>query len=112
MLRRAPCPGVRTVRRVTMERVTTMPTLLSAADAATCRGVRPATLRVWRHRYGLTRWGTVEGNLYDLEELAAVLTRRVIRLRTSRRRSPSGPVRGCRRSESSPGYPPSPLRRS
>ena len=52
------------------------PTLLSAADAATYAGRRPATLRVWRHRYGLTRWGTAEGSLYDLEELAAVLARR------------------------------------
>lgn len=55
---------------------TSPPVLLSAADAATYAGVRPATLRVWRHRYGLTRWGTVEGNLYDLEELAAILARR------------------------------------
>lgn len=60
-----------------MEAVTTPPpVLLSAADAATYAGVRPATLRVWRHRYGLTRWGTVEGNLYDLGELAAILARR------------------------------------
>lgn len=36
----------------------------------------PATLRVWRHRYGLTRWGTGAGNLYDLEELAAIMARR------------------------------------
>jgi hypothetical protein len=28
--------------------------LLDAADAAAYRGVRPATLRVWRHPYGLT----------------------------------------------------------
>jgi hypothetical protein len=55
---------------------TPTPVLLSATDAATYAGVRPATLRVWRHRYGLTRWGTVEGNLYDLDELAAILARR------------------------------------
>jgi hypothetical protein len=34
--------------------VTTPPVLLPAADAATYAGVRPATLGVWRHRYGLT----------------------------------------------------------
>jgi hypothetical protein len=55
---------------------TPTPVLLSAANAATSAGVRPATLRVWRHRYGLTSWGTVEGNLYDLEELVAVLAQR------------------------------------
>jgi hypothetical protein len=54
----------------------TTPVLLAVADAATYAGVRPATLRVWRHRYGLTRWGTVDRNLYDLEELAAVMARR------------------------------------
>lgn len=58
-----------------MTGVTTTPVLLSAADAATCAGVRPATLRVWRHRYALTRWGTTEGNLYDLEKLAAIMAR-------------------------------------
>ncbi|HWU08871.1 MAG TPA: hypothetical protein VN520_21225 [Streptomyces sp.] len=56
--------------------MTPTPVLLSAAHAAAYAGVRPATLRVWRHRYGLTRWGTVEGNLYDLEQLATVLARR------------------------------------
>lgn len=55
---------------------TPLPTLLSAADAAIYAGVRPATLRVWRHRYGLTRWGTAEGNLFGLEELAGVMARR------------------------------------
>jgi hypothetical protein len=60
-----------------MTRVTTpAPVLLDAANAATYAGVRLATLRVWRHRYGLTRWGTTEGNLYDLEELAAIMARR------------------------------------
>lgn len=53
------------------------PVLLSTADAATYAGVRPATLRLWRHGYGLTRWGTIEDNLYDLDELAAVIARRV-----------------------------------
>lgn len=54
---------------------TTLPTLL---DAATYCGVRPATLRVWRLRYGMTPWRTRSGaNLYDLTELAEVLARRV-----------------------------------
>ncbi len=40
-------------------------------------GVRPATLRVWRLRYGMTPWHTRSGaNLYDLAELADVLGRR------------------------------------
>lgn len=55
---------------------TPLPTLRSAEDAAVYAGVRPATLRVWRHRYGLTGWGTADRNLYDLEELAAILARR------------------------------------
>lgn len=55
---------------------TPLPTLFSAADAATYAGVRPAPLRVWRHRYGLTRWGTVEGNLHALDEPAAILAGR------------------------------------
>jgi hypothetical protein len=52
------------------------PVLLSAADAATYGGVRPATLRVWRHWYRLTRRGTAERDLYDLDELAAILAPR------------------------------------
>lgn len=53
------------------------PVLLDAADAATYAGVRPATLRVWRHRYGLTpHWSRDGANLYALDELAAVLARR------------------------------------
>lgn len=55
---------------------TPLPTLLSAADAATYTEARPATLRVWRHRYGFTRWGTTEGNLDGLEELAAIVAQR------------------------------------
>jgi len=55
---------------------TALPTLLTAADVATYAAVRPATLRVWRHRYGLTPWGTRDRNLYDLEELSAILARR------------------------------------
>ena len=42
-----------TVRTVT----TTPPVLLSAAEVATNAGLRPATLRVWRHGYALTRRG-------------------------------------------------------
>ena len=57
---------------------TPLPTLLDTADAATYAGVRPATLRVWRLRYGLTPWRSRSGaNLYDLAELAEVLARRV-----------------------------------
>jgi hypothetical protein len=57
--------------------VTSPPTvLLSAAEAATYAGVLPATLRVWRLRYGLTRHYRGRASLYDLAELAAVLERR------------------------------------
>jgi hypothetical protein len=58
-------------------RATPLPILLDTADAATYCGVRPATLRVWRHRYGLTPWRSRSGaNLYALEELAELLARR------------------------------------
>lgn len=40
-----------------------MTDMLTAADAAVYAGVRPATLRAWRHRHGLTRWGTADRNL-------------------------------------------------
>ncbi len=57
---------------------TPLPTLLDTADAATYCGVRPATLRVWRLRYGMTPWRTRSGaNLYALDELAEVLAQRV-----------------------------------
>ncbi|WP_097194180.1 hypothetical protein [Blastococcus aggregatus] len=53
------------------------PVLLSAADAATYAVVRPATLRIWRHRYRMEpRWSPDEASLYSLDELAAVLARR------------------------------------
>jgi hypothetical protein len=52
------------------------PVVLSAANAAAYCGVKPATLRVWRHRYGLTPHRIGGANVYDLEELAAVLARR------------------------------------
>lgn len=53
-----------------------MPPLLTAADAATYAGVKPATLRVWRHRYGLATYRRAGVTVYDLTELAAVLARR------------------------------------
>ena len=57
---------------------TPLPKLLDAADAATYAGVRPATLRVWRLRNGMTPWRSRSGaNLYALDELAEVLARRV-----------------------------------
>jgi DNA-binding transcriptional MerR regulator len=52
------------------------PVLLSAETAATYAGVRPATLRAWRRRYGLTPWELAGRNLYALDELAAVMERR------------------------------------
>jgi hypothetical protein len=56
---------------------TPTPVLLSAADAATYAAVRPATLRVWRHRYGMEpRWSPDGASLYSLDELAGVLARR------------------------------------
>jgi hypothetical protein len=56
---------------------TTPPTLLDADTAATYVGVKPATLRVWRHRYGLTTWQARDGrNVYSLDELAAILAQR------------------------------------
>lgn len=52
-------------------------TLLSARDAATYAGVKPATLRVWKLRYGLRTWRGPGGETqYDLGELAGVLARR------------------------------------
>ncbi len=57
-----------------MEGVTRPPTLLDADTAATYAGVKPATLRVWRHRYGLTTWQARDGRtLHSLDELAAIL---------------------------------------
>jgi hypothetical protein len=50
------------------------PVLLDAETAATYAGVRPATLRVWRHRYGLTSRWTRDGS--SLDELAEVRARR------------------------------------
>lgn len=68
---------LRVTTRAARDNVTNapVPTPLTAADAATYAGVRPATLRVWRHRYG-SRWDTGDRNLYDLEGLAAILARR------------------------------------
>lgn len=50
--------------------------LLDADDAATYAGVKPATLRVWRHRYGLTTYRRHGRTHYVLDELADVLARR------------------------------------
>lgn len=52
------------------------PLLLDTADAATYAGVKPATLRVWRHRYGLTTRRRAGVTYYELDELAAVLAGR------------------------------------
>ncbi len=53
--------------------MTPTPVLLTATDA----GVLPATLRVWRHRYGLEpRWSPDGASLHSLDELAKVLARR------------------------------------
>lgn len=53
------------------------PLWLNATDAATYVGVKPATLRVWRLRYGLTtRRLSAGATHYDLHELAAVLAGR------------------------------------
>lgn len=53
-----------------------MPTLLDSDNAATYARVKPATLRVWRHRYGLTTYRRMGRTYYDLAELAEVLARR------------------------------------
>lgn len=50
---------------------------LDTADAATYAAVKPATLRVWRLRYGLTTCRRAGVTHYDLHELAAVLGARV-----------------------------------
>lgn len=56
---------------------TAAPVLLDPETAATYANVRPATLRVWRHRYRLTPWERPDGsNLYALDELGAILARR------------------------------------
>lgn len=60
-----------------------MPILLDTADAATYARVKPATLRVWRHRYGLTPYRRAGVTLYDLAELAEVMTRRASTLITA-----------------------------
>lgn len=53
------------------------PILLDTATAAVYADVAPATLRVWRLRYGLTKHlGDDGASLYDLAELADVLARR------------------------------------
>lgn len=52
------------------------PLLLDAATAAVYAGVRPATLRVWAHRYRLTKHHIGGRSHYDLHELADVLARR------------------------------------
>lgn len=52
------------------------PVLLDADQAAHYANVQPATLRVWRHRYGLTRYGSARRSLYDLHELAEILATR------------------------------------
>jgi hypothetical protein len=55
-----------------------LPTAADAdADAADYAGVRPATLAVWRHRYGLEpRYTRGDRSLYSFDELAGVLARR------------------------------------
>lgn len=50
-----------------------LPVPLCAADAATYAGVKPATLRVWKHRHGLATWRREGITFYDLHELADVL---------------------------------------
>jgi hypothetical protein len=53
------------------------PILLDVTTAAVYADVAPATLRVWRLRYGLTKHLADDGStLYDLAELADVLARR------------------------------------
>ncbi len=52
------------------------PILVDTAAAATYVGVRPTTLRDWRRRYQLTRYGTRRRALYDLHELHAVMRQR------------------------------------
>lgn len=54
------------------------PVLLEPDEAAVYAGVKVATLRVWRLRYGLTPYRRRGVNLYDLHELAAVLERRTV----------------------------------
>lgn len=49
------------------------PFLLRSDDAATYAGVKPATLRVWKLRYGLTSYLRGGATFYDLHELAEVL---------------------------------------
>jgi hypothetical protein len=57
--------------------VTPPPVLLPAVDPATYAGVEPATLRVWKHRYGLTAWQGRDGsNLYDMAKLAEIMAKR------------------------------------
>lgn len=53
-----------------------MPVLLDTANAATYAGVKPATLRVWRHRYGLSARRVGGTTYYSMAELAEVLARR------------------------------------
>jgi hypothetical protein len=47
--------------------------LLDVGHAVTYTGRNPSTLRTWRQRYGLTRYGTGRVTLFALHELAAVL---------------------------------------
>lgn len=53
------------------------PIWLDSVSAAVYAGVRPATLRVWAHRYRLTVQRAPDGSSrYRLDELAEVLARR------------------------------------
>ena len=52
------------------------PTLLDAPTAAVYAGVKPATLRAWKARYGLTTHTIGGVTHYEMDELAAVLLRR------------------------------------
>lgn len=58
-----------------MGAVTPRPVWLNGVDAATYAGVKPATLRVWKLRHGLTT-ARVDGVTYfRLDELAALMMR-------------------------------------
>jgi hypothetical protein len=57
--------------------VTPRPVWLNGIDAATYAGIKPASLRVWKMRHGLTTHRVAGVTYYRLDELAAVLERRV-----------------------------------
>lgn len=56
--------------------MTLRPIWLNGTDAATYAGVKPATLRVWKLRHGLTTHRVAGVTYFRLDELAAVLERR------------------------------------